>query len=185
MSNIQKPSFSLLTQKEVDTLVAFLNNNREAMNSDVMNQNSIDKLINLITNDSDRIILDLFDPFARIDQDILEASDFYLDKNDVCELCFSVDDATGFVILTAYNTVTGKTLEITPKLINKSDTEDWGYFIPPIFFNRVAKVFNMKYTTETHNKVCDTFAKYIYGSEKHKIAEIYLPANTALIECML
>lgn len=185
MSNIQKPSFSLLTQKEVDTLVDFLNNNREAVDSDVMNQNSIDKLINLITNDSDNIILDLFDPFASVDQNLLKASDFYIDENDVCELCIFVNDNTGFITLTAHNTVTGKNMDITPKLINKNDTEDWGQSISPIFFNRIAKVFNLKYTMETHNKVCNIFAKHMYGSEKHKIAEIYLPVNTALIERML
>lgn len=185
MSNIQKPSFSLLTQKEVDALVAFLNDNREYMNSDVMNQNSIDKLISLITNDSEHIILDVFDPFVHMHQNILETSDFYMDKNDVCELCFSVDDTTGFIVLTAYNTVNGKTVEITPKLINKNDTTDWGYSISPVFFNYIAKIFKLKYTKKTHNTVCNTFAKYMYGSEKHKIAEIYLPSNTALIECML
>ncbi len=185
MSNIQKPSFSLLTQKEVDTLVDFLNNNREAVDSDVMNQNSIDKLITLITNDSDRIILDLFDPFASVDQGLLKASDFYIDKTDVCELCVSIDDATGFIALTAYNTVTQKTLNITPKLINENDTEEWGRSISPALFNRIAKVFNLKYTMETHNTVCNIFAEHMYGSETHKIAEIYLPANTSLIECML
>ncbi len=185
MSNIQKPSFSLLTQKEVDTLVDFLNNNRKAVDSDVMNQNSIDKLITLITKDSDHIILDLFDPFASVDQGLLKASDFYIDKNDICELCISVNDDTGFIALTAHNTVTGKTFNITPKLVNENDTEEWGYSISPVFFNRIAKVFNLKYTMETHNKVCDIFAKHTYGSEKHKIAELYLPVNTALIECML
>jgi len=64
MSDIQKPSFSLLNQKEVDALVDFLNDKRNSINSDVMNQKSIDKLITLITGDSDHIILDLFDPFA-------------------------------------------------------------------------------------------------------------------------
>ena len=60
MSDIQKPSFSLLNQKEVDALVDFLNDKRNSINSDVMNQNSIDKLITLITGDSNHIILDLF-----------------------------------------------------------------------------------------------------------------------------
>lgn len=185
MSNTQKPSFSLLTQKEVDTLVAFLNNNRENMNSDVMNQHSIDKLINLITSDSDNIILDLFDPLAHINHGLKETLDFYIDKNDLCELCISVDDATGFIVLTAYNTVNGKALNITPKLINENDTEDWGRFVSPLFFNRIAYTFNLKYTTETHNKVCNIFAEHMYGTEKHKISQFYLPANAALLECIL
>ncbi len=86
MSDIQKPSFSLLNQKEVDALVDFLNDKRNSINSDVMNQKSIDKLITLITGDSDHIILDLFDPFASVDPGLLAALDFRMDDNDVCEL---------------------------------------------------------------------------------------------------
>jgi len=185
MSDIQKPSFSLLTQKEVDTLVEFLNDKRNSINSDVMNQQSIDKLITLIRNDSKHIVLDLFDPFASVDPSLLAALDFRIDENDACELCFSVDDTTGFVALSARNTVTGKLLDITPKLINENDTEEWGYSISPVFFNRIAKIFNLKYTTETHDNVCNVFAQHTYGSEDHKIAEIYLPTNSALLECML
>lgn len=185
MSDLQKPSFSLLNQKEVDALVDFLNDKKNSINSDVMSQKSIDKLITLITGDSDHIILDLFDPFASVDSSLLAALDFRLDDNDVCELCCSVDDATGFITLTAHNTVTGKNLVITPKLINKHDTDEWGYSISPTFFNRIAKIFNMKYTKDTHDQVCNIFARHTYGSENHKIAEIYLPSNSALLECML
>ena len=149
MSDIQKPSFSLLNQKEVDALVDFLNDKRNSINSDVMNQNSIDKLITLITGDSNHIILDLFDPFASVDPSLLAALDFRIDEKDVCELCCSVDDSSGFISLSARNTITGKILSITPKLINENDTDEWGYSISPVFFNRIAKIFNLKYTTET------------------------------------
>lgn len=185
MSDIQKPSFSLLNQKEVDALVDFLNDKRNSINSDVMNQKSIDKLITLITGDSDHIILDLFDPFASVDPGLLAALDFRMDDNDVCELTCTLDDVTGYVTLTARNMVTEKTLKITPKLINENDTEEWGYSISPVFFNRIAKIFNLKYTTETHDTICNIFAKHTYDSESHKIAEIYLPTNSALLECML
>ncbi len=99
-------------------------------------------------------------------------------------LC-TLDDVTGYVTLTARNMVTEKTLKITPKLINENDTKEWGYSISPVFFNRIAKIFNLKYTTETHDTICNIFAKHTYGSESHKIAEIYLPTNSALLECML
>jgi len=143
MSDIQKPSFSLLNQKEVDALVDFLNDKRNSINSDVMNQKSIDKLITLITGDSDHIILDLFDPFASVDPGLLAALDFRMDENDVCELTCMPDESTGFITLTACNMVTKKTLKITPKLINENDTEEWGCSISPVFFNRIAKIFNL------------------------------------------
>ena len=185
MSNIQKPSFSLLNQNEVDALVEFLNDNRDSVDSDVMNQNSIDKLINLITNDSDHIILDLFDPFANIDSNLLSVMGFKHEIDDVCEICCETDDATGFIKLKAINTNADSELAITPKLINANDTEEWGYCISPNFFNRIAKIFSLKYSKETYDTICNLYAKYTYGSENHKIPEIYLPSNSALLECLL
>ena len=47
MSKDKNTSFSLLNQREIDTLVKFLTESKNAVNSDVMSQNSIDKLIRL------------------------------------------------------------------------------------------------------------------------------------------
>ena len=102
-----------------------------------------------------------------------------------CELKFSVNETTDYIILTAYNTVTNKELVITPNLINANDTTDWGCSISPVFFNRIAKVFSFKYTQQTHDAVCNCFAKHTYGDANHKIPEIYLPVNEKLLECLI
>ena len=71
MNETQKPNFSLLNQQEIDALVGFLNDNRSTIDSDVMNQDSVDKLIRLITGDSEHIITSFFDPFSAKMEDIL------------------------------------------------------------------------------------------------------------------
>ncbi len=185
MSEVQISSYSLLNQREVDTLVGFLNDKKKSLDSDVMSQQSIDKLITLITNDSRNIILDLFDPFANVDPALLSTLNFREKATDLCELRYSIDPETDFIILTTHNTVTGEDLVLTPKLVNESDTDDWGYSISPTFFNRLARVFSLKYTIETHDAICNIFAEHTYGSKDHKIPEIYLPVNDYLLECLL
>ena len=145
MSDTQNSSFSLLNQKEIDSLIGFLSEQKNSLNSDVLSQTSIDKLIKLISSDSDRIITDVFDPFAHVDNSVLATLGFREDVSQLCELKFAVDESNDYIILTAYNTVTKKELIITPNLINANDTKDWGCSISPVFFNRIAKVFSFKY----------------------------------------
>ena len=180
----QNANYSLLNQKEVDALVDFLNDKKENVKSDTLSQSSIDKLIRLITDDSNHIITDMFDPFANADTTVLPDVDFRKDDSEICELMCSVN-SDGHIELTARNTVTGKDIAITPNMIDKSDVDAWGCAIPPIFFNHIAKLFSFKYTTQTHDTICNIFAKQNYGDENHKIPEFYLPSNEKLLECLL
>ena len=133
MSNTQNSSFSLLNQKEIDSLIGFLSEQKNSLDSDVLSQKSIDKLIKLISSDSDRIITDAF---AHVDNSVLATLGFREDVSQLCELKFSVNETTDYIILTAYNTVTNKELVITPNLINANDTTDWGCSISPVFLSR-------------------------------------------------
>ena len=184
MNETQKSNFSLLNQKEIDALVGFLNDNRSTIDSDVMNQDSVDKLISLITGDSEHIITSFFDPFSAKMENILSKTNFRTDKSQVCEIKCSLND-NNYICLTAYNTVTGDELEITPKLLNEEDCDDWGYSISPFVFNHLALFFDFKYTRDTHDNICNIFAKHMYGSETHKVSNIYLPSNDNLLKCLL
>lgn len=139
MSNTQNSSFSLLNQKEIDSLIGFLSEQKNSLDSDVLSQKSIDKLIKLISSDSDRIITDVFDPFAHVDNSVLATLGFREDVSQLCELKFSVNETTDYIILTAYNTVTNKELVITPNLINANDTTDWGCSISACIFQSYSK----------------------------------------------
>ena len=86
MSDTQNSSFSLLNQKEIDSLIGFLSEQKNSLNSDVLSQTSIDKLIKLISSDSDRIITDVFDPFAHVDNSVP-----HLDSERMCHSFVSLN----------------------------------------------------------------------------------------------
>lgn len=184
MNDVKNLSYSLLNQKEIDVLVDFLTDQKTSLNSEVMNQKSIDKLIALITGDESRIVTDVFNPFSSVDLQFLEDIGFR-NSTEVCELRCDVDSDTGYLLLNAVNITTGKVLPVTPKLISSDDIEEWGYCISPTFFNRIAKVFNFKYTRDTHDKICNIYAKHTYGDENHKLSNLSLPENQNLLECLL
>ena len=48
MANVQNQDFSLLSQSEIDTLINFINDKREGVDSSVLNQESIDKLLEML-----------------------------------------------------------------------------------------------------------------------------------------
>lgn len=185
MDQDKNTSFSLLSQLEIDTLVAFLTEKKNSINSDVLNQESIDKLIMLLHTDKERMALSNLLLSSSAGMELLSATNFRSDIHEVCELLFQVNNDTGFVELKIFNTVSKETIELTPRLFSKGDSEHWGAAIQPSFFNRIAHVLTLKYTQETHDNVCRRFAKIMYGDENFKLPLIYLPGNEALIESLL
>lgn len=185
MNDSQNQSYSLLSQEEIDVLVSFLLEKKNTINSDVLSQQSIDKLIYLISHDRHGILMDLFEPFSELDSDFLGTLHFRSTAKEVCELQYTLDSDTGFIKLTALNKTTGKTLSITPKLIEDGDVEDWGATISPSLFNRIARSLQLKYSVETHDAVCERFASVLYGDASHSIPAIHMPTNEHLIETLL
>ena len=167
MNTIQSQSYSLLSQEEIDVLVDFLNAKKGSVNSDVMSQKSIDKLIYLITSDKQQIIKDLCNPLNDVNSSLLETVHFRENK------------------LTATNTKNGKTLAITPKLFDENDSEEWGVCISPLMFNHLARVLSLVYTTETHEQICSIFAKGNYNDENYPIPAFYMPTNVNLLEMLI
>lgn len=178
-------SFSLLSQQEIDTLVKFLTEKKKGVDSDVMSQNSIDKLLRLIQTDKNRLVLNSSITVDSLTTTFLEEIHFRDSSNEVCELRCSVNPETNFIELSIFNTTTEKTLILVPKMFDEEDAENWGYSIPPFFFNLLAQSLTLKYTQETLDFVCGVFAKVNYGAEDRKISEMYLPSSTALLECLL
>lgn len=181
-SNLNQ-SYSLLTQDEIDTLVSFLIDKKNAVDSDVMNQQSIDKLIYLITHDR-RQLMSMLDPLSCIDSEYLTKKNFRQNEQEVCELRIATDQE-GYLQLTAYNLTSQQTMEITPAVMSDNDTEDWGRCLSPVTFNRLAKNLGLKYTPDTYEQVCNQFAKINYGDETHSIPVLHLPTNTMLLETLM
>lgn len=185
MNSTQNQSYSLLSQQEIDILIDFLTEKKGSLDNDVMNQQSIDKLIHLIKNDSQRIRNNLFDPLSNVDTELLVSLNFKTKPTDFCEFRCSVNEENSYIQLIAYNPETKKELAITPKILNKNNSEEWGFCISPLMFNRLARSLSLKYTTETHDTICGIYAKTIYGDASHPIPELFLPSNTHLLECLI
>lgn len=185
MSQNRNTSFSLLNQQEIDTLVKFLTDQKNTVDSDVMSQNSIDKLIRLIQTDSDRLILN---PFLSLTSAGVSAADkikFRESSSELCELRCAINDETGFIELSIYNTEKDATFILTPSAFDDNDTSTWGFSISPAHFSQIAYSLAVKFTQTTYDFICATYAKANYGSEDHKISDFYLPNNKTLLESLL
>ncbi len=176
-------SFSLLNQQEIDSLIRFLTEKKNTVDSDVMSQNSIDKLITLIQTDRDRITLSTLLTYGNINNAVLK--DFRTEDQEPCQLQFGLDSDTRFAQLTILNPSTGKTMPLTPCQLDQNDTEEWGLSIPPSVFIHIALGLELKFSQATYDAVCDAYAANTFGSSDHKIPEIMLPDNDLLVDCLL
>lgn len=178
-------SFSLLNQIEIDTLVKFLIEQKSTVDSDVMSQKSIDKLIDLIQTDKDRLALNIAFAYSDVDISTWSHLDFRDHADEVCELIISKDADDGYVNLSIYNTVSKKTTLLSPDNFDEQDTKEWGLSIPPTTFCQIAALLSLKFTQKTYDTVCSIYAQHNYHDENHKIPEIFLPDNDVLLNCLL
>ena len=185
MSQTTHTSFSLLNQQEIDTLVKFLTDKKNTVDSDVMSQNSIDKLIQLIRTEEGRMILGASSTLDSNGITALKKLQFRDSATEVCELRCSIQDETGYVELSICNTKQDKTYPLTTDIFDAEDDNGWGRAIPPIYFTQLAGGLSLKFTQDTYNTVCRIFAKQNYGSEEHEISPFYLPDNEALLKVLL
>lgn len=164
MREYQKVNFSLLTQKEIDVLVGFLTHN-DFLESDVLNQSSIDKLVALILGDSATA------------GNIMLNSEFRKDKSELCVLGFEID-SSGFIKLFATNKDTGMVSEITPETFDEEEkSTGWGCVMSPADFNHLACYMDLKYSEATYTRLCELFAEKNFGSKEAHLPTLYLPTG--------
>lgn len=169
---------TLLSQNEIDTLIAFLTNSDSAPIGAVLEQKSIDKLIELIKynnkrglfigeEESDMSNIAVLDPEKDLDA---QRKDF--------ELVFKKDNRD-YVEILCINKNDGTTYRLTPGCLlhnrHIEDDTEWGSAISPLNFNRLALLFGISYSSETFREVCNNFSKVVYGYEDAEIPAIYYP----------
>lgn len=185
MNKNKNTSFSLLNQQEIDTLVKFLTEKKNTVDSDVMNQNSIDKLIHLIKTDKEHLTLNPFLSLSYAGMDIAYKLQFRTDESEICELKCSIDELTNFMELSIYNTKTETSFSLSTDMFDENDTSGWGTAISPSLFCQVAYALSLKFSQDTYDFICNAFAKQNYGSAEHKISEVYLPDSNTLLASLL
>ena len=177
---------TLLSQGEIDALVAFLTNSEAAPIGTVLDQSSIDKLIELVkyNNKHGLFIGEGQQTGAYSDAVVLEKGlDLEEQKQDYEIICRK--DARDYVEILCVSKTGGKTYKLTPSCLlqNKrveNDKAEWGQAISPLHFNNLALLFGIKYSSETFRFVCTNFAKVMYGYEDADISSLYYPPEDDL-----
>lgn len=188
MNDVQDINLSLLSQREIDTLVDFLLDKKKSVDSSVLSQSSIDKLIELIRYNNDRRKKSSFGDIPEIDGALADVVTIRENEEQLCEFRFEKDaeNEKNFCKMSVYNRANGKEQVITPALLNKGEEVlDWGRCITPALFCKLARALNVKYTAQTYDAVCQGFAEWIYGDAEYKLPSCYLSDNEAMIRNLI
>lgn len=174
-------NFSLLSQEEIDILIKFLKENCEVVDSEVLNQESIDKLILMMKGFNK-------DQYLKSQQDVddVRAAGTVLTGTNVWQLEFE-ENETGFMDL--YATDGEKKEKITPKGYScacfTKDNTQWGYAIIPSLFLEVAKCYGLKFSKEVYKNVCERFALKNFGDTSYDVSDFYLANGKDIISNLL
>lgn len=190
---MNEPSFSLLNQEEIDILIRFLHENKDDLTSSVLSQTSVDKLIQFLSaSDINAYRLNtLDDPAIQLPPnfDLLKELHIREDVSQVCELIFKINEENNHIELYAKNRTTQKEHPITPTTLDRTEilngSSTWGYSIVPTLFDRIARIFTLKYTRKTYEDICAIFAEQNFGSPTAKLPAIYYPAGNFLLDNLL
>lgn len=180
-------NFSLLTQEEIDVLVAFIMEQQKNVGVQVLSQESIDKLITLVKNNQmNRMRLDL-NQLPPVSTDLLKELELISDTQKFCEL--QMEEEGNYIQLFAVKAEADKKYKITPEGFRKrsfvEDGSSWGYCIAPVIFDEIASAFKLKYTKETYEKVCKRFACKNFGDETYEIPKTFLVDDMGLLQNLI
>lgn len=167
-------NFSLLSQEEIDILIAFLTNNYDRVGSEVLSQESIDKLLLMMKNYS-----------KEQGKDEIEITSCALTEDGDWKLEVK-EDANGFIELFALEGQEQQ--KITPKGYSArcflDDDSKWGFSISPNLFVKVAKAYGLKFTEEMYQSVVARFALKNFGDSSYKLDAFFLPEEQEKTECL-
>ncbi|WP_310602528.1 hypothetical protein [Anaerosporobacter sp.] len=183
-------SKALLSQNEIDTLVRFLVDQKQGIQSSVLTQESIDKLVHLLSSKDLELlkfdITGITNDSSNETEEILSNLIHY-DNSLEYELSFQVIDNK--VVLTATNSDTNTTLHITPKSLEVmslvEDESFWGCCIEPNLFDKIATVFHFKYRHETLDAITKLFTETMYGSASLELPNIYRPSTLSVSQNLI
>jgi len=175
-------SKALLTQNEIDTLINFLQSHTQSPIGSVLDQGSIDKLVEIIKFNNDKGVY--FNKESAINLTgndeplaiIKDATGRILDAQSCSFICEK--DADGFVNVVCLEKTTGTRVNISPSCINRKefleDDAKWGLAVSPHTLIRLSGIFGINCDADTLKNAEKDFAKLVYGDENAKIADCYM-----------
>lgn len=169
---MEENNFSLLSQEEIDSLVSYLKGNTKTVESKVLNQESIDKLI---------MMMQTFRGTTTEKKNV-RAIKTVLSGDKTWELQILVNENTNYIEL--YATEGSRQEKITPESFLNGcfldDDSQWGFSISPTIFCNVASLYGIRFTKETYEQVVRQFAKVNYGTSDYAVPAFYLADSKVL-----
>lgn len=171
---------TLLSQQEIDTLISFLQENRDVPIGSVLDQDSIDKLIETIKyNNANGIYFDKDFSSSIINRD---KSAFINDNNgtalDVADCSLITETAdNGFVRIYCLDNGTGLRYKLTPSCLSEGrfvdDDSEWGLAVSGSILKAIAKLFSVPVSEEVLNNANKNFAGLLFGDENAAVPAFY------------
>lgn len=182
-------NMTLLSQAEIDTLVQFLMEKKQEVQNEVLNQESIDRLIHLIRTTHINNVRTGSAVGANAEQNrIRTALEIRENEAQVCELTVNVLE-NGFLDIQILNKDTGMTYKVTPigasGITISDDDSQWGRCISPYTFVDISGAYGAKFSEDTYNKVCSIYAKIKFNDENYKIPDFFLPDEGTIAQTLL
>ncbi len=181
----------LLSQGEIDSLLDFLKQQKSKFGNEVMDQESVDRLISLLRTDSSRNV-----KFDTVVPEMKRGSGNALirieeigslkEQQQNCKLECEMDQGTGYIRIFCYDKVSDKKYYITPKCMEQmryisGDNSEWGRAVVPLTFDQIAVLFSVKYSKATFDKITAIFTERMYGEAGANISDLYMPTAYNLI----
>ena len=178
---------TLLSQSEIDALVSFLQQGNDTPEpvaiGDVLDQSSIDKLVDIIRfNNSHGVMLNNDTTAAILSAGNVEitAPDGSTVDRTACELHFRIG-GSGMAEIFCKSTKDGAEYPISPDSLRQrkyvAEGSKWGFAVSPRHFNKIANLFRINYSQDTFNEVVARFAEITYGSRDAEVSKIYFPVE--------
>ncbi len=182
-------NMTLLSQTEIDTLVQFLMEKKQDVHNEVLNQDSIDRLIHLIRTTHVNGVRNGSTVGVNAAQNrIKTALQIRDNEKQICELTIHVME-NGFLEVLILNRDTGMTYKVTPVgasgITISDDDSQWGRCISPYTFVDISDAYGARFSEDTYNKICSIYAKVKFHDESYKIPDFFLPEEGAVAQALL
>ena len=187
---------ALLSQNEIDALVKFLLEKQNMKSGVVLDQGSIDRLVNVLQDKTFIQKMGVAEEPMQIMATkkvtqllLLEGEQDFAVQQTNYELLFECN-VDGMVQVVCQSRLSAKRHIITPNCLEQSryaeeEESTWGKTISPLIFDTISGMLQIRYSKETFLRVCDRFAEVVYGNKNAEIPSFYMPNGASLMQHML
>lgn len=182
---MREKNFSLLSQNEIDTLLDFIKKKYEGIESEVLDQNSIDKLIWFLQQHDKSEMQSNLAAGKQKERNAIAG----LKEGVTHILSYHIEDKTGYLQLYVTELGGEEAIKLSPVNFQEGsfqkDDSQWGYSIAPILFNEIAATFQLKFSKETYEELCFLYAEKNFGDKNYPISNLFLAREDLLKQNLL